>query len=258
MTKLWLSDHVFSWDVGEYQSGHCLDTQYLKRAYELWNHANKTLSVSGEEFYRVDAIATLKRSLNQRLKLIERIYQLKNVAEKNSPKDYLSYLETFGVIRSFLLKNLLVVRNDIEHNDAEPPSYERCVELLDSVWYFLRSTDEMVRVQRYECTYEASDNNLNKLIAKIHYDKNHKLEVWGWIPPEYISDVCTPNYSELEIIEVRKKDDIDYSGSSDHDISQLAKIINSQRSQRDILIQGFLSVPNQLKRQIIRDALCAL
>ena len=133
MSKLWLSNQVFSSELCEYQGGYCIDTKHLRRAYKQWNHANKTLNTSREELYRVDTITTLKRSLNQRLKLIEAIYALKKIAEQSSPKDSLGYLETFGVIRSSLLKNLLDVRNEIEHNDVEPPSYERCVELLDAI-----------------------------------------------------------------------------------------------------------------------------
>ncbi len=38
------------------------------------------------------------------------------------------------------MKQLLAIRNDIEHRDVKPPSTEKCLELLDAVWYFLKST----------------------------------------------------------------------------------------------------------------------
>lgn len=258
MKKLWLSNQVFSWISGEYEASIVLELRHLKRAYELWNHANKSLNTSDEELFRVDALSTLKRCLNHRLKLIESIYELKKIAEKNSPKDYLGYLERFGIVRSSMLKSLLLIRNNIEHEDKEPPSYERCIELLDSVWYFLRSTDEIVRLQKYGCTYKLDHNNVYALNVTVQYQKNHQFDIWGWVPADYISEIYISNYSELEIVEVRQGSDINYNKIPSTEIVQNSEMINSHRKPDDFFINGSLIATNALKIQIIKDALCAL
>jgi hypothetical protein len=40
-----------------------------------------------------------------------------------------------------MVARLIAFRNSIEHGDKLPPDKEQCADLLEVVWYFLRSTD---------------------------------------------------------------------------------------------------------------------
>jgi hypothetical protein len=44
-----------------------------------------------------------------------------------------------------MLKRLIDIRNIVEHQDSSPPSTDECQMFADLVWYFLRSTDELVK-----------------------------------------------------------------------------------------------------------------
>ena len=87
---------------------------------------------------------------------------------------------------------------------------------------------------------------------------NHKLEVRGWLPSDSISEGYAQNHTELEIIEVRKRADIDYGKIQNNDMAQLSNVVNSHRKQDDVFIQGFLVASNDIKRRIVRDMMCAL
>lgn len=128
--NVWLCDSVLDW-YAEIQSYSYTNAEGCQRAYELWKHAESLLTGDANEFNRVDIISNLKRCLNQRLKFIEEVYSLQKIALFDSPKGYLEYLESLGLVRPYMLKQLMTIRNDIEHNDAQPPNVERCLELLD-------------------------------------------------------------------------------------------------------------------------------
>jgi hypothetical protein len=60
--------------------------------------------------------------------------------------DTLELLEYFGIIRPFMLKQLIDIRNLVEHEDSSPPPIGECLTFADLIWYFLRSTDGLAKV----------------------------------------------------------------------------------------------------------------
>ncbi|GAP76976.1 hypothetical protein W04_3555 [Pseudoalteromonas sp. SW0106-04] len=185
MEKVWVSPDCF--EVEAYSElGTELPKADAKRALDIWEHARHCLERENlSEFDRSDTIAWLKRALNQRLKLIEQYYSLKKFALPTSPKGYLEYLETLNVVRPFMLKTLMLLRNDIEHKDAVPPTVERCLELLDLVWYFIRSTDELVKNQKYSIVFQKSYNTTEEspywLSVGLNFSKPYSIKVSGWV-----------------------------------------------------------------------------
>ena len=122
-------------------SGHEPSQEVRQRGYEIWNHADSQIKSESSLLQLADGISNLKRCLNQRLKAIEAFYFIRSVPVKNLPKGYLQLLGALGIVRPFMLEQLMDIRNEIEHEDAPPPPYVRARELLDMTWYFLRSTE---------------------------------------------------------------------------------------------------------------------
>ncbi|WP_313260480.1 hypothetical protein [Lacrimispora sp.] len=143
--ECWLSKDIWNWDA-RYESGTELDAEAWKRAYEIWDRAKFLIDINDNLFCLSDGITNLKRSINQRLKNIEKVYHFKNIDFENKAKGYLELLEQFDIVRPLIMKELLRIRNEIEHNDALPPNANRCQELVDIVWYFLKSTDSLVQI----------------------------------------------------------------------------------------------------------------
>ncbi|MGE7949554.1 hypothetical protein [Lysinibacillus sp. NPDC093688] len=116
----WISKDVLNFDY-KVESTQVTSIDRLNRAYEIWEHSRELIERNQSDFHLSDGIANLKRSLNQRLQLIEDLYHLKSIKLEDKPKGYLELLEFLGVVRPFLMKQLLAIRNDIEHRDVQPP-----------------------------------------------------------------------------------------------------------------------------------------
>ena len=208
MKKVWLSNELLKWEYTP-SGGSVMNPKYKQRAYEIWEHANELIERETEKFNLEDAIINLKRAIDQRLKLIEEIYEFKkkNTEYKNIP--YLELLEKFGIIRNHMMKKLLQIRNGIEHRDENAPSKERCKELSDMVWYFLKSTDDIVSVKRqyidinigYE--YEESPYGFD---MKVNYDNGVEFFISGWIPYEYIKEAKEREFLIVNANDIHNKE----------------------------------------------------
>ena len=247
---IWISDEVFTWYV-QSEGGSLTSYNDLMRAYELWNHARSILESKNDELHRVDAISTLKRCLNQRLKFIEYVYSLKQLASKSSPKGYLEYLETFKLVRPLMLKKLMTIRNDIEHNDVEPPAMGRCLELLDLTWYFLKSTDSILSIQRSDLLFidltDEGEETQYSFSVRIDYDLNHQLKISGWFPPEYILEEETSEHSKI-VVEIMHTKEEKWSNEEHH----------KDKLETDIWVVGNLDASPDIKRTIIEKAFNAI
>ncbi|MBQ4847933.1 hypothetical protein [Pseudoalteromonas sp. MMG005] len=209
MKKIWISPSCFNCELYD-QGGHITSKDEVKRAVDIWNHARSCLERDNpSEFDRSDSIGWLKRAMNQRLKLIEYIYSLKNFALPTSPKGYLEYLATLNIVRPFMLKTLMAVRNDIEHNDATPPDIERCLELLDLVWYFIRSTDELVKIQKCSIVFQESFNTEKEspywLSIDIKFDEPYLINVYGWVESRKFSNEYKEGWFEVSVSDMGTK-----------------------------------------------------
>ena len=188
--NIWLCNSVLDWSATIESYGYT-NAEDCQRAHELWKHAELFLKDDANEFNRVDVISNLKRCLNQRLKFIEQVYSLKKIALSDSPKGYLEYLASLGLVRPYMLKQLMLIRNDIEHNDAPPPNIERCRELLDLTWYFLKSTDSFVAWRKNDFILkkltDEGDETQYWLNLKINFELDYAIRINGWIPETLLS-----------------------------------------------------------------------
>lgn len=190
LSKIWLKEDVFDWE-GYLEGGSVNNDPLIDRPYKIWEHSKNLFKIKGEnEFHRADGILNLKRSINHRLQYIEQIYQFKTFKFDNKPKGTLELLETFGLVRPYIMKQLFEIRNDIEHRDFKPPNIERCNELLDVVWYFLKSTDTLVQIIKSEFSYTFYEKNGYEthyhIYMELNYGDINKSKIHGWLPEEYI------------------------------------------------------------------------
>jgi hypothetical protein len=117
------------------------------RPHEIHQHARDRLAGDPNDFDRVDAIMALRRAVGQRVRMLNDIYQLRELPIGTKPRGDLELLSCFGIVRPFMLRRLIDIRNIVEYQDSSPPPVEECLMFADLVWYFLRSTDEVIRLQ---------------------------------------------------------------------------------------------------------------
>lgn len=247
--RVWLCDSVLDWDA-EIQSYGYTDSEDHLRAYKLWEHAEALLTGDANEFNRVDILSNLKRCLNQRLKFIEKVYSLKKITLSNSPKGYLEYLESLGLVRPYMLKQLMLIRNDIEHNDAPPPNVERCRELLDLIWYFLKSTDSFVFWYKNSFILRYLTNECNEtqywLSLDIDFKLDHAITIKGWVPEALLSKEEKQGFTLVELIDFGSKQER-WGGSESH----------TDKLNNDFWINGILKPSEKIRLNVVKHCLHA-
>jgi hypothetical protein len=115
-----------------------------ERPHRLWTHAERLIANRSSELALSDAILALNRSLRLRLESLERSYSFSLAPGIRAGARALERLAHFGIVRPLILRRLIDIRNAIEHQDDPPPPIDELELLLDAMWYFLRSTDQLV------------------------------------------------------------------------------------------------------------------
>lgn len=183
------------------ESSNPLDSNAWERAYQIWSHAVELMNSSKDNSYRVDVITTLKRAVDHRLSLLEDIYKFDKIPIQPKPQRRLERLEYWGIIRPSMLKRLIDIRNAIEHEDEIPPEWDRCLEFVDFVWYFLRSTDSLCKQQVQEFMIENEVNHEFRWM-NVKVDTNDwTIVVKGWCPAADFSFRETNNWIGIESVE---------------------------------------------------------
>lgn len=137
------------------------DEDALLRSYYIWDRARDRARGNPSEFDRTDCIAALRRAINHRLKTLSQAYSFDSLPSLRAGKQTLEKFQDYGLIRPALIRDLLLARNLVEHNDVEPPSAERCRYFTDIVWYFLKSTDGLLRLMLDSINFERDGWRLN-------------------------------------------------------------------------------------------------
>ena len=93
------------------------EQQTFYRAHDIWRHASSLISPDCSEFSKADAIASLKRAVNHRLKALTKRYCF-DALPFDSLKRILEKFQFYGIIRPTMLKELFGIRNAIEHRTS--------------------------------------------------------------------------------------------------------------------------------------------
>jgi len=237
----WISKDVLTFDY-KVESTQVTNIDRMNRAYEIWEHSRGLIESNQTDFHLSDGIANLKRSLNQRLQLIEDLYHLKSIKLEDKPKGYLELLEFLGVVRPFLMKQLLAIRNDIEHRDAQPPSFEKCLELLDAIWYFLKSTDYLVRYPVDTIVYEENTiiiENMSWVTLRFKFDSDI-LHIKGRLTSDFVYDSPLENTFQMEC-EMYCLDETGEDVGGNKALHRLDGEMKISGSEKNILIKKILN-----------------
>jgi hypothetical protein len=203
MQEIWISPQIFEWESRVETSSHS-ESDSWRRAYAIWHHAEQLLENPDTQFNRIDVITTLKRSMDNRIRLLDKIYNFRKITIKDKPRGHLELLHHFRIIRSRMIQKLLDIRNALEHADAEPPSHEDCFEFLEFTWYFLRSTDLLAR-RTIECLFfdpPESENGYQGGEFNFSPNKDWIPEIRVWLLPTLISRSPIENWIIVKAEEI--------------------------------------------------------
>lgn len=247
---IYLSESILDWDFYS-GGGKVVSKDDLLRPYEIWEHSRKLVEKAGSEFDLADGISSVKRALNSRLQIIEKYYQLRDIDPSWKRKHYFEILESFDLLRPYLMKNLLELRNDIEHNDAVPPSKERCSEFIDIVWYFLKSTDPVIQTIKDSNAYKLYDKDGREtnygFSISVNYSNLNNIEICGWFYKDIISTTYREGCLTIQYKDIHTKKK--WKNNSYHE----------SKLETDKWINGSLiNLSTETKKKIITQILSAL
>lgn len=125
-------------------------------------------------------------------------------------KKVLEKFQHYGLIRPTLIKELIGVRNEIEHEDVLPPNIESCNRYLDYVWYFIKSTDSLLYMQINDIVFTQPDEN-GQLKFTVKFESGWRILVRGTVDKGYYASNDSDDSLVIEEIADRPdflKDDI--------------------------------------------------
>lgn len=185
-----LSMEVLSWTASRLSSLVAEDSDW-KTPYRYWKHAEHLLTYPNNEHFRIDCIGNLKRAIDHRLKRLASLYQFKKIPDPTKPSQLLDILGHFGIARPAMLREISKLRNLLEHQYESPPPQNRCLELVELAWYFLRSTD-LLSTSVLEILFLRPDINDAEGDAWIEVTygpkTNWKCSLRGQVPENFLGD----------------------------------------------------------------------
>ncbi|WP_152547096.1 hypothetical protein [Amycolatopsis orientalis] len=161
------------------------DETLAARAYQHWRHAEILLDGVSSEFHRTDIITTLKRAIDHRLRTLRSTYKFNRMIQTSGERKLKEFelLERLNVVRPFMLHRLIRIRNAVEHQDVAPPEVSECRELVELVWYFLRSTDILVCAPMNDIDLVLPDEtHVNDPISYGTYGISIAYQFEDWLP----------------------------------------------------------------------------
>jgi hypothetical protein len=234
-THLSLPFDVLSWSATRETSSLAEDPDW-KKPYQYWKHADHLLTHEGDEHYRIDCIANLKRAVDHRLKRLNSLYQFKKISDPRKPSELLETLGYLGIARPAMLLEISALRNFLEHQYKAPPSTTRCQEFVEFIWYFLRSTDALSTsvVDTFVLDLDGENGDGAFWLAVTYGPSvNWACSVRGWIPAEFANETSGGDVTlNLKNVESREQFSAKRAG--------LAELVPPppNRSATDIYLSG--------------------
>lgn len=207
--KVWLDSEILDWNASV-EVSHVHSDHAWKRPYEIWSHVEKKLDKIGTELDRVDSIINLRRCIDRRIRGINDIYNLKKIPISEKPKGTLELLQYLGIARAIMVQKLIDIRDSVEHEGAIPPSHNDCLSFLEFVWYFLRSTDRLVRqsVDSFVLNPTLSFRGPYYVHIEVNPYNDWIPKIESWTSPLLISDQLNESWVTVIVKETETREDV--------------------------------------------------
>lgn len=250
--RIWISPEILTHWCVRSDGGLLLDDTAHRRSYQHLQRAEYLLTLNPQpnEHDRADCISNLRRCFTHRLKLIEEAYQFRAVLAASKKQHSLELLAQLGIVRPTLLQAFLTTRNAIEYSDAEPPDLARCQELVDVVWYFLRSTDSLLSLKKTNAHFSPPNDDpwdsTYWLSARIDYTSEFSIDISGWLTPNWVRFSEQPDWLAVCASDVGTKEeklgkDPEVHGDKKDDDLWLVGQILPTFDQRKLLLRQVLN-----------------
>jgi len=138
-----------------------------------------------------------------------------------------------------MLREINEIRNGIEHEDNPPPSHEDCDRMLDVCWYFLRSTDPLVRrvVCNLRLQERASDESPYDIHMELGPDRKWVPGIRGWLSPTLVSRYDPGGWLELRARRILRL--------RDYRAKFPQHVVDGRLNEKDVMVEGLVRGPEK-------------
>ena len=247
----WLDPSVLSWSAFTETSG-IHDDKSWKRPYEIWEHAMATLKATPSEFQRTDALIALRRAVDRRVRQLQGIYDPKMIPIATKPSGVLELFTFFGVVRPQMLERLIEIRNRVEHEDAAPPSLDDLQVYQELVWYFLRSTDFLVRQSVESFMLNRDEERFSSYWLEVTFgpEVDWIPKFRGWVEPNHWSPNHRPDWIHVQNASEEPKKELLARTPSPENVGLPGEFNSRGENPGDLYIQGEIRGPDAALRQL--------
>lgn len=249
---VWISLEPLHWP-GQWSSGTSGVEPEWRRPYEMLAHADRCLTGQPDEFARIDALTTVKRTIDHRVRILEEKHGLRDLPVRDKPSDILKIMEWVGLIRPTMLQKLIETRNAVEHQDQSPPNTYDSRVFADFAWFFLRATD--VFVQRVVETFVFKrDHSVASQPHWIQFNVDPPgswgARADGWLPPALISKQHVDGWLQVALERWETRAEVSARLASTH--SQELKASALDYSSDDVRFIGAVRGPGSALHTLFR------
>lgn len=183
---MWLSNEIFDW-VATRESSSFGGEDQLYKPHEAWEHIRSRLARHTTEYDRAEIVVSLRRALDYRVQSLNSVYKFRSIPRINKKASALEIMVNLGLVLPLMTKKLIDIRNIVEHQHRAPPSQNECAELAEFVWYFLKSTDNLVRLVAEYFTLEHPENPSVWLSINMKPPAWQGISFYGFVPSSLLS-----------------------------------------------------------------------
>ncbi|MDN3630677.1 hypothetical protein [Vibrio lentus] len=247
--NIYVNESVFDWDVKKCT----IEPQgsEWEKSYIYVNHAQSLLAIADNGNFYIDIISNLKRSIDHRLKLLSKYYDIKHISKLFGVKGSFDTLSKLSLVRRLMVNKLIELRNNIEHQFSEAPSHDRCEEYIEFTWYFLRSTDSWAKEVHSDIYFEHPNISHYFIELDLNIENGWNIEFSAWLPKEMYSEGERNKFYELEVKKLEFGHQFSSKLESDPDLNSDGHWIALK--QDDLHINSVLVQSHELKRRIIKE-----
>lgn len=175
-------------------SSTTLDETAAARPYRHWAVAADILdSVDPDDVVLGTVVQKLHNAVDVRMRTLHDAYRLPALRKTlgwSRQTGTLTILERLGLVRPLVLERLRRIRNAVEHQDRGAPNASECAGLVDTVWYFLRSTDAFVvaRLTSFERApypdIPIGTGPAGRFFTALTFSEDWSIGIRGWFTSE--------------------------------------------------------------------------
>jgi hypothetical protein len=232
MEAHFISAEILDWNFSLFKTKHRKKHKF-NQPYEMLEHAETLLQFDDANFDHVKCFNKIQSAIHQRGHYLKDKYLLDILQGDSKYDDSLAMLQDIGFVKPGMAKQLINLHKKNSSGDIRQFSKDTIREWMETVWYFLKSTDMLLyhKTDTFSLHPNLTGSTSEKywLSLEIEYS-SLEIILSGRIPKQLISEDYADNHLNIKCSTFERGDERGKSG----------KEIHKDRTNDDITINGSL------------------